>query len=96
MGCAEVHPDTTCLYEICHNKFYLNLLKASKLYLFLHIGSFLTFRARKIKNGKNLREGLWKLFKTYVRSVLFMATNVSGIKVFHCLSNRLNGDQPKL
>ena len=92
MSCREVHPNTSCLYEICYSKFYLNLTKATKLYLTLHVLSFLVFRAKKVKNGKDLRIAMWKLFKTYIRSVMFMSSMVAGIKVFHCLNNYLNGD----
>ena len=87
--CKDLHCDTSCFYEVFHNKAYLVMKKSAKFYLILHSISFLLFKARKIRDKKKLKEALFKFVQTYLGSLFFMSTLVGGNKLFLCFADKI-------
>lgn len=58
---------------------------SKKFYLFFHLLPFLLKFKKNLREGK-LSKALFKTFRNYIKSILFIAHMVGGLKLLKCIA----------
>ncbi len=87
-----MHPDTTHTQEVL-NKMLQTVGISKNFYVFFHLLPFLIKLRKNIRTGK-LPKAFYKSLRNYLKSILFIAHLVGGLKLLKCTTvtyfNKLN------